>query len=57
MFAAISVGQSNSFAPDFGKAKASAYRIFQLLDRKPAIDIYSEEGDTLVNKIDFILFL
>ncbi|XP_040208751.1 ATP-dependent translocase ABCB1-like [Rana temporaria] len=47
MFAAISVGQSNSFAPDFGKAKASAYRIFQLLDRKPAIDIYSEEGDTL----------
>ncbi|KAM5157175.1 ATP-dependent translocase ABCB1-like isoform 1-T4 [Mantella aurantiaca] len=47
MFAAVSVGQSNSFAPDFGKAKVSAQRIFELLDRKPAIDSYSEEGKTL----------
>ncbi|XP_068092086.1 ATP-dependent translocase ABCB1-like isoform X2 [Hyperolius riggenbachi] len=47
MFAAMSVGQSNSFAPDFGKAKTSAQRIFQLLDKKTAIDSYSEEGETL----------
>nr|DBA25040.1 TPA: hypothetical protein GDO54_012613 [Pyxicephalus adspersus] len=47
IFAAMSVGQSNSFAPDFGKAKTSAQRIFQLLDRKPAIDSYSEDGNTL----------
>ncbi|KAM4688620.1 ATP-dependent translocase ABCB1-like [Discoglossus pictus] len=47
VFAAMSVGQSNSFAPDFGKAKASAQRIFELLDRKPAIDSYIEEGKTL----------
>ncbi|XP_065439375.1 ATP-dependent translocase ABCB1-like isoform X1 [Chrysemys picta bellii] len=42
-----SVGQSTSLAPDFGKAKVSAQRIFQLLDRKPLIDSYSEEGTKL----------
>ncbi|KAM4705764.1 ATP-dependent translocase ABCB1-like [Rhinophrynus dorsalis] len=47
VFAAMSVGQSNSFAPDFGKAKTSAQRIFQLLDRKPVIDSYSDEGRSL----------
>nr|XP_056713062.1 ATP-binding cassette sub-family B member 5 [Euleptes europaea] len=47
IFAAMNVGQSNSLAPDFGKSKVSAQRIFQLLDRKPLIDSYSEEGDEL----------
>ncbi|OCT75763.1 hypothetical protein XELAEV_18030950mg [Xenopus laevis] len=47
IFAAMSVGQSNSFAPDFGKAKSSAQRMFLLLDRKPVIDSYSNEGETL----------
>ncbi|NXX41749.1 MDR1 protein, partial [Tricholaema leucomelas] len=49
VFAAMNVGQSTSLAPDFGKAKASAQRIFQLLDRKPVIDSYSEEGEKLSN--------
>ncbi|XP_044861608.1 ATP-dependent translocase ABCB1-like [Mauremys mutica] len=44
LFGAINVGKSTSLAPDFGKAKVSAQRIFQLLDRKPLIDSYSEEG-------------
>ena len=48
MFAAMNVGQSASLAPDFGKARMSAQRIFQLLDRKPQIDSYSEEGEKLV---------
>lgn len=48
MFAAMNVGQSASMAPDFGKARMSAQRIFQLLDRKPQIDSYSEEGEKLV---------
>ncbi|XP_039380537.1 ATP-dependent translocase ABCB1-like isoform X3 [Mauremys reevesii] len=43
----INVGLSTSLAPDFGKAKVSAQRIFQLLDRKPLIDNYSEEGTKL----------
>uniref|UniRef100_A0A8C3RZ90 ATP-binding cassette sub-family B member 5 n=1 Tax=Chelydra serpentina TaxID=8475 RepID=A0A8C3RZ90_CHESE len=47
LFSAINVGQSSSLAPDFGKAKVSAQRIFQLLDRKPLIDSYSEKGTKL----------
>ncbi|NXU57527.1 MDR1 protein, partial [Turnix velox] len=47
IFAAMNVGQSASLAPDYGKARISAQRIFQLLDRKPLIDSYSEEGQKL----------
>ncbi|XP_053548248.1 ATP-dependent translocase ABCB1-like [Bombina bombina] len=47
IFAAMNVGQSSSLAPDYGKAKVSAQRIMKLLDRKPEIDSYSEEGDML----------
>ncbi|NWJ02935.1 MDR1 protein, partial [Crypturellus undulatus] len=49
IFAAMNVGQSASLAPDYGKAKISAQRIFHLLDRKPLIDSYSEEGEKLSN--------
>ncbi|KAG9485029.1 hypothetical protein GDO78_008248, partial [Eleutherodactylus coqui] len=45
IFAAMNVGQSTSLAPDFGKARVSAQRIMKLLERKPAIDSYSEDGD------------
>ncbi|XP_065439363.1 ATP-dependent translocase ABCB1-like isoform X1 [Chrysemys picta bellii] len=47
LYGVISVGLSTSLAPDFGQAKVSAQRIFQLLDRKPLIDSYSEEGTKL----------
>ncbi|NXT66580.1 MDR1 protein, partial [Chaetops frenatus] len=47
IFAAMNVGQSASMAPDYGKARVSAQRIFQLLDRKPLIDSYSEQGEKL----------
>ncbi|XP_071661151.1 ATP-binding cassette sub-family B member 5 isoform X2 [Patagioenas fasciata] len=49
IFAAMNVGQSASLAPDYGKSRMSAQRIFQLLDRKPLIDSYSEEGEKLSN--------
>ncbi|KFV41216.1 Multidrug resistance protein 1, partial [Gavia stellata] len=49
IFAAMNVGQSASLAPDYCKARMSAQRIFQLLDRKPLIDSYSEEGEKLSN--------
>ena len=45
----MALGQANSFAPDYGKAKVSAARIFALLDRVPDIDNMSEEGQSLVN--------
>ncbi|XP_051721292.1 ATP-dependent translocase ABCB1 [Ctenopharyngodon idella] len=49
VFAAMNIGQSSSFAPDFAKAKAAAGRILLLLEKKPAIDIYDESGDRPTN--------
>ncbi|NXD83760.1 MDR1 protein, partial [Halcyon senegalensis] len=49
IFAAMNVGQSASLAPDFGKARMSAQRIFQLLDRKPLIDRKKKEKKKLSN--------
>ncbi|XP_056330778.1 ATP-dependent translocase ABCB1 [Danio aesculapii] len=56
VFAAMNIGQSSSFAPDFAKAKAAAARIIQLLEKKPEIDIYDESGErpgTFSGNIDF----
>ncbi|XP_072535196.1 ATP-dependent translocase ABCB1-like isoform X2 [Salminus brasiliensis] len=49
IFAAMSIGQSSSFAPDFAKAKVAAGRIIALLEKTPEIDIYSEAGDKPMN--------
>ncbi|KAK3571853.1 hypothetical protein QTP86_020453, partial [Hemibagrus guttatus] len=49
VFAAMSIGQSSSFAPDFAKAKAATGRILNLLQKVPEIDIYSEAGDKPTN--------
>uniref|UniRef100_A0A8B9KNT8 ATP-binding cassette, sub-family B (MDR/TAP), member 5 n=1 Tax=Astyanax mexicanus TaxID=7994 RepID=A0A8B9KNT8_ASTMX len=49
IFAAMSIGQSSSFAPDFAKAKVAAGRILSLLEKTPEIDIYSEAGDKPMN--------
>ena len=48
VFSAMSIGQATSFAPDYGKAKLAAAKVFQLLDHEPSIDSYSEEGQKLV---------
>ncbi|KAK3589575.1 hypothetical protein CHS0354_043029 [Potamilus streckersoni] len=44
VFGAMAIGQASSFAPDAGKASASAGYIFALLDRVPSIDVQSEDG-------------
>ncbi|GCB71343.1 hypothetical protein scyTo_0001535 [Scyliorhinus torazame] len=49
VFAAMNIGQTSSFVPDYTKAKNSAQKIMQLLQRKPLIDSYSEEGEKLSN--------
>ncbi len=49
IFGAVAVGQASAFAPNYGKAKLSANRIFAILDRKPEIDNYSEEGEKMVS--------
>jgi len=44
LFGALAVAQNSSFAPDFAEAQTAAYRILKLLDTKPDIDSYSDEG-------------
>ncbi|KAJ8405347.1 hypothetical protein AAFF_G00318200 [Aldrovandia affinis] len=39
------LGRASSYTPDYAKAKISAARFFELLDRKPKINIYTEEGE------------
>ncbi|ELU04466.1 hypothetical protein CAPTEDRAFT_135774, partial [Capitella teleta] len=46
VFGAMSAGQASSFAPDYGKAKIAAAKIFQLFDRVPLIDSSSPEGES-----------
>lgn len=48
-FATIGAAQATSFAPDYGKAKLAATRLFAILDRKPLIDIAEDEGYKLVS--------
>uniref|UniRef100_F6WVU8 Uncharacterized protein n=1 Tax=Ciona intestinalis TaxID=7719 RepID=F6WVU8_CIOIN len=45
VFGGTALGRASNYAPDYAKAKTSAARIFKLLDRTPAIDSYSTEGD------------
>lgn len=44
----VAVGEANSVAPNFAKAKAAAAYLMTLI--KPSIDNLSEEGDTPVSK-------
>uniref|UniRef100_A0AAR2IVC5 Bile salt export pump n=1 Tax=Pygocentrus nattereri TaxID=42514 RepID=A0AAR2IVC5_PYGNA len=39
------LGRASSYTPDYAKAKISAARFFQLLDRVPKICVYSDKGD------------
>ncbi|EAW12516.1 ABC multidrug transporter Mdr1 [Aspergillus clavatus NRRL 1] len=47
LFGAQSAGTVFSFAPDMGKAKNAAAEFKKLFDRRPTIDIWSEEGEKL----------
>uniref|UniRef100_A0AAQ5XTN3 Bile salt export pump n=1 Tax=Amphiprion ocellaris TaxID=80972 RepID=A0AAQ5XTN3_AMPOC len=51
------LGRASSYTPDYAKAKISAARFFQLLDRVPQISIYSDKGhkwDNFQGNIEFI---
>ena len=50
VFGAAGAGQAGAFAPNYSKAKLSSSRIFNLLDREPVIDSYSEDGEQLVRE-------
>ncbi|KAL2002600.1 hypothetical protein VTN02DRAFT_6410 [Thermoascus thermophilus] len=49
IFGAQSAGTFFSFSPDMGKAKNAAQEFKTLFDRKPAIDVWSSEGDVVDN--------
>nr|QKW91241.1 P-glycoprotein [Gambusia affinis] len=46
LFGAMAVGEANSFAPNYAKAKMSASHLLMLLNKEPEIDNLSEQGDT-----------
>uniref|UniRef100_A0A8B9KTK4 Bile salt export pump n=1 Tax=Astyanax mexicanus TaxID=7994 RepID=A0A8B9KTK4_ASTMX len=45
VFSGTALGRASSYTPDYAKAKISAARFFQLLDRTPKISVYSDKGD------------
>ncbi|MED6233000.1 Multidrug resistance protein 1 [Ataeniobius toweri] len=42
----MAVGEANSFAPNYAKAKISASHLIMLLNKEPEIDNLSEEGES-----------
>jgi ATP-binding cassette subfamily B (MDR/TAP) protein 1 len=51
LFSAQAAGQIFSLAPDIGRAKGAALRVFTLHDQKPTIDITSPSAPTLPQSI------
>ncbi|KAI9924401.1 hypothetical protein ASPWEDRAFT_34891 [Aspergillus wentii DTO 134E9] len=47
LFGAQSAGTVFSFSPDMGKAKNAAAEFRKLFDRKPTIDIWSDDGEKI----------
>ncbi|XP_024612411.1 bile salt export pump isoform X1 [Neophocaena asiaeorientalis asiaeorientalis] len=57
VLSATALGRAFSYTPSYAKAKISAARFFQLLDRQPAIKVYSSAGerwDNFQGQIDFV---
>ncbi|XP_063686131.1 ATP-dependent translocase ABCB1-like [Bolinopsis microptera] len=44
VFSAMTIGQTMSLLPDYGKAKASAFKLFKLIREPPIIDAYTDKG-------------
>uniref|UniRef100_A0A8C1DQ97 ATP-binding cassette sub-family B member 5 n=1 Tax=Cyprinus carpio carpio TaxID=630221 RepID=A0A8C1DQ97_CYPCA len=45
VYGAMAVGEANSFTPNYAKAKMAASHVLMLINRVPAIDNASEDGD------------
>ncbi|XP_035989695.1 ATP-dependent translocase ABCB1-like isoform X1 [Fundulus heteroclitus] len=46
LFGALALGEANSFAPNYAKAKMSASHLMMLLNKEPEIDNLSERGES-----------
>ena len=44
IFGSLALGQAGSNESGFAQAKRSARKLFAIIDRRPAIDNYSEDG-------------
>ena len=44
VLASMMLGRLSSYAPEIGKGRIAASRIFQIINSKPSIDPYSEDG-------------
>ncbi|XP_062434253.1 bile salt export pump [Rhea pennata] len=51
------LGRASSYTPNYAKAKTSAARFFQLVDRLPKISVYSDEGEKWDNFKGSVEFL
>lgn len=49
LYGAMAVGEANSFTPNYAKAKMSASHLIMLMNREPAIDNLSQEGESPVH--------
>ncbi|XP_038049407.1 ATP-dependent translocase ABCB1-like isoform X2 [Patiria miniata] len=49
IFGGFALGGATALAPDYSKAKFACANMFRLMDREPAIDSYSTEGETMDN--------
>ncbi|KAM9310241.1 ATP-dependent translocase ABCB1-like [Pholidichthys leucotaenia] len=46
LFGAMALGEANSFAPNYAKARLSAAHLLMLINSEPAIDNLSKEGES-----------
>uniref|UniRef100_A0A7N6C630 ATP-binding cassette, sub-family B (MDR/TAP), member 4 n=1 Tax=Anabas testudineus TaxID=64144 RepID=A0A7N6C630_ANATE len=46
LYGAMALGEANSFAPNYAKAKLSASHLMMLVNREPAIDNLSQQGES-----------
>uniref|UniRef100_A0A8C5I326 ATP-binding cassette sub-family B member 5 n=1 Tax=Gouania willdenowi TaxID=441366 RepID=A0A8C5I326_GOUWI len=46
LYGAMALGEANSFAPNYAKAKLSASHLIMLLNKEPAIDNLSHDGES-----------
>lgn len=51
LYGAMAVGEANTYAPNFAKAKLSASHLMMLIHRKPMVDNLSEEGASPVTNL------
>lgn len=57
VYGALGAGEAGAFAPNYAKAKLSARKIFNLLDRETAVDSHSKDGIVLVYTVTIALHM